>query len=387
MLIPSAYAVELLRQGEDFTHYRGKERSSQRPILAVALANEQRSPERLRRLEHEHSLASALDDSWAAQPIALIRKHGSAVLILKDPGGEPLGSLIGKLKGRPMDLALFLRITLGLTMALGQSHRQGLIHKDIKPENVLVDDSGHAWLTGFGYASRTPRERLVPTPPEIIAGTLAYMSPEQTGRMNRSVDSRSDLYSLGVTMYQLLTGALPFSAADPLGWVHCHVARQPIAPVDCCTVPEALSAIVVKLLAKNAEERYQTAGGLEADVRRCLSDWESHGCINSFPLGTNDSSERLLIPEKLWGREREIESLIAAFDRVVAKGTAELLLVSGYSGVGKSSVVKRTAQGAGFPPFAICRRQVRPIQARRTVRNAGTGLPDAGASDSGKERS
>jgi PAS domain S-box-containing protein len=157
--------------------------------------------------------------------------------------------------------------------------------------------------------------------------------------MNRSVDARSDLYSLGVTFYQMLTGVLPFAAADPLEWVHSHVARQPVAPIDRRTLPEALSAITMKLLAKNAEERYQTAAGLEADLRRCLSEWQSHGRIDPFPLGTDDSSDRLLIPEKLYGREREIDTLLTAFDRVVAQGTAELVLVSGYSGVGKSSVV------------------------------------------------
>jgi len=170
-------------------------------------------------------------------------------------------------------------------------------------------------------------------------GTLAYMAPEQTGRMNRSMDTRSDLYSLGVTLYQMLTGTLPFSAADPLEWVHCHIARQPVAPVDRRQVPEQLSGIIMRLLAKNAEERYQTAAGLEADLRRCLTEWQAHGRIDPFPLGRDDLPDRLLIPEKLYGREREIESLIAAFDRVVTRGDAELVLVSGYSGVGKSSVV------------------------------------------------
>ena len=200
-------------------------------------------------------------------------------------------------------------------------------------------DAGHVWLTGFGIASRLPRERQAPAPPEIIAGTLAYMSPEQTGRMNRSMDTRSDLYSLGVTLYQMLTGVLPFAAADPLEWVHCHIARQPVAPADRREVPEPLSAITMRLLAKNAEERYQTAAGLEADLRRCLSEWQSHGRIDSFPLGADDLSDRLLIPEKLYGREREVDALLAAFDRVVAGGRPELVLVSGYSGVGKSAVV------------------------------------------------
>ena len=309
------------------------------PILGVAASTDPPSPQSLRRLEHEYSPATELGEAWAVQPIALTRHQGRTVLILKDPGGEPLDWLIDQHKEHPIDLTRFLRTAIGLAAALSQAHRQGLIHKDIKPESALVDDSGHVWLTGFGVASRLPRERQAPTPPEIIAGTLAYMSPEQTGRMNRSMDSRSDLYSLGVTLYQTLTGVLPFTAADPLEWVHCHIARQPAALSGPRGVPEPLSPIIMKLLAKNAEERYQTAAGLEADLRRCLTEWQVRGRIDSFPLGTDDSPDRLLIPEKLYGREREVDTLIAAFDRVVAQGASELVLVSGYSGVGKSSVV------------------------------------------------
>jgi len=176
-------------------------------------------------------------------------------------------------------------------------------------------------------------------PPEIIAGTLAYMAPEQTGRMNRSIDARSDLYSLGVTLYQMLTGRLPFAAADPLEWVHCHIARQPAPPGDLAAVPEPLSSITMMLLDKNAEERYHTAFGVEADLLTCLAEWELHCRIDRFQLGAHDSPDLLLIPEKLYGREREVETLLAAFNRVMTQGVPELVLVSGYSGVGKSSVV------------------------------------------------
>ena len=215
----------------------------------------------------------------------------------------------------------------------------------------MVDPtSGQVWFTGFGIASSLPRERQAPDPPETIAGTLAYIAPEQTGRMNRSIDLRSDLYSLGVTLYEMLTGALPFTASDPLEWVHCHIAREPATPEERRKgVPEALSAVVLKLLAKTPEERYQTAAGLEADLRRCLEDWESLGRIEPFVTGAHDASDRLAIPEKLYGRDRERTELLEAFDRVAASGTPEMVLVSGYSGIGKSSVVNELHRAIVLP--------------------------------------
>src|SRR6266404_4678933 len=352
MTAPSGYVLEPLREGADFTLYRGRQNGNPSPVLVIALATEQPSLQSVRRLEHEYSLAAELDPAWAAKPLALTRHDGRTMLLLKDPGGEPLERILERDQGQPLDVARFLRIAIGLATTLGQVHRRGLIHKDIKPANVLVDDAGNVWLTGFGIASQLPQERQSPVPPEIIAGTLAYMAPEQTGRMNRSTDARSDLYSLGVTLYQMLTGGLPFSAAAPLEWVHCHIARQPTPPDERAAVPEPLSAIVMKLLAKNAEERYQSASGLEADLRWCLAEWQSHGRIDPFPLGAHDSSDRLLIPEKLYGREHEIDALLAAFDRVVAQGTPELVLVSGYSGVGKSSVVSELHK-ALVPPRGL----------------------------------
>ncbi|WP_352903594.1 AAA family ATPase [Mesorhizobium sp. M1307] len=199
---------------------------------------------------------------------------------------------------------------------------------------------GKAWLTGFGIASRLRRERQSPEPPEFIAGTLAYMAPEQTGRMNRSIDSRSDIYSLGIVLYEALTGSLPFAATDPMGWVHCHLARTPASPNERgIATPNQISAILMKLLAKVPEERYQTAAGLESDFRQCLVEREARRAIAAFPLGERDTSDQLVVPEKLYGRETEVETLLRSFDRIAREGTSELLLVSGYAGIGKSSVI------------------------------------------------
>src|ERR1700686_4970637 len=272
------------------------------------------------------------------------------MLVLENPGGEPLDRLI---QG-PMEMTQFLRFAVGLAIALSRLHKRGLIHKDIKPPNVLVNSAtGEVWLMGFGIASRLPREHQWPEPPEFIAGTLPYMAPEQTGRMNRSIDSRSDLYAFGVTLYEMLTGRLPFTASDPMEWVHCHIARQPAPPSERLkNVPASVSAIIMKLLAKTAEERYQTAVGAESDLRRCLAEWETQRRVGEFALGEHDTPDRLLIPEKLYGRASEIETLLAAFDRIVAGGRPELVLVSGYSGVGKSSVVKELHK-ALVPPRGL----------------------------------
>jgi PAS domain S-box-containing protein len=306
-------------------------------VLVVLPAAEHPAPASLDRLAHEFGLKDELDGAWAVRPLELVRERGRTMLVLEDMGGEALQRLLGA----PMEVGGFLRLAIGIAAALGRLHQRGLVHKDVKPANILVSGTtGEVRLTGFGIASRLSRERQAAEPPETLAGTLAYMAPEQTGRMNRSIDSRSDLYALGVTFYQMLTGSLPFTAADPMEWVHCHLARRPLAPTDRRKeIPGAVSAIVMKLLAKTAEDRYQTAAGLESDLRRCLSGWEAQRRIDDFPLGECDTPDRLLIPEKLYGRQREVETLLASFDRIVNGGVPELVLVSGYSGIGKSSVV------------------------------------------------
>src|SRR5712672_2523142 len=319
-------------------------------VLAVLPAAEHPTPATLDRLAREYGLKDELDGAWALRPLELLRERGRTMLVLEDTRSEPLDRLLGA----PMEVRSLLHLAIAITAALTQVHRRGLVHKDIKPANILVNRAtGEVKLTGFGIASRLPRERQAPAPPESIAGTLAYMAPEQTGRMNRSIDARSDLYALGVTFYQMLTGSLPFTAADPMEWVHCHIARKPVPPSERLeTVPAALSAVILKLLAKTAEERYQTAAGLGRDLQRCLAAWEAEHRIDAFPLGQHDASDRLLIPERLYGREREIDTLLAAFDRVVKSGATELVLVSGYSGIGKSSVVNELHR-ALVPPRGL----------------------------------
>jgi predicted ATPase/transcriptional regulator with GAF, ATPase, and Fis domain len=351
-MVRSHGPLTILREGGEFTLYRGEHASQPGlgSILLLAPSSTQPSAETVRKLEYEYSLRAELDAAWAARPLAVTEHFGRPAMVLEDPGGEPLECFLSG----PLELSSFLRIAIGLATALGGLHKRGLIHKDVKPPNVLFDSAtGDVRLMGLGIASRLPRERQALTPPEFIAGTLPYMAPEQTGRMNRSVDSRSDLYALGITLYELLTGSLPFTASEPMEWVHCHVAKQPIPPCDRVqSIPRPVSNIILKLLAKAPEERYQTAGGVESDLRRCLEDLDHGRDVHDFALGGHDTPDSLQIPEKLYGREREIETVLASFERIVHGGAAELVLVAGYSGIGKSSVVNEL-QPVLVPPRGL----------------------------------
>ncbi|MFL5358701.1 AAA family ATPase [Archangium sp.] len=269
------------------------------------------------------------------RPHACERVQERPVLLLETMEGLPLSELTGA----PLEPSRVLKLAISLASTLAELHRRGVIHKDIKPSNIILTPTGEAYLIDFGSASLHLVEHVDAGPAPLLEGTLAYMSPEQTGRMNRSVDYRTDFYSLGVTLYELLTGSRPFHGRDALEWFHAHMALVPPSPLERVPgLPPVLCALVMKLLAKVAEERYQSADGLKADLERCQADLP-RGVHEDFPLGVNDYPSRFQLPQRLYGRAAHAAELLQGFERVARGGRPELILVRGYSGIGKSSVV------------------------------------------------
>lgn len=308
-----------------------------RPVL-VRLPRENDSlPEEIARLRYGHEVAASLETPGIVKILDLIRYGDGVALIMEDFGGVPLFQLQAQAKG---SLERALKIGIRLAQVLGELHQRRIIYVNLQLSTILVHpQTWEVRLFHFDSASRLSSESMGFTPADKLEGNLAYISPEQTGRMNRNVDYRTDLYSLGVSLYELLTGHLPFQTQDPMALVYSHLAVQPTAPHQLRSeIPPALSAVVMKLLAKNAEDRYQSAYGLSVDLQECLDQLQSTGTIADFPPGQKDASAIFQIPQKLYGREREAAQLGEALGRV-SEGRSELLLVVGYSGVGKSSLV------------------------------------------------
>ncbi len=321
---------------ETFLLMRSAERSGGGSVLIVAPSAHEPSAESVARLQRAFRLRHEIDPAWGTKPIAVTVHEGRPALLLEDPGGVMLESLLGRLT-----LDELLSAALAVTEAVRMLHDSGLVHRDLKPQNVLLERaSSRAWLTGLCLAERSEQvTTLDGTAP--LSGTLAYMAPEQTGRVRAAVDARSDLYSLGVTLYQLATGALPFAAREPMEWVHSHVARRPIPPLSLTgELPEQVQRILLKLLEKEPQARYQTAAGLAYDLRACLEERRTSGSISVFPLASRDTPGHLLERPRFHGRAEELVTLSAAFERVQRKGAPELVLISASSGMGKTALAR-----------------------------------------------
>jgi predicted ATPase/serine phosphatase RsbU (regulator of sigma subunit)/tRNA A-37 threonylcarbamoyl transferase component Bud32 len=335
--IAGYHVLSTLYQGSRSRVYRGQADQHHPPIILKVMQAEYPSLEELGRYRLEYEILNRLSGQGVATAYELIQHQNGLVLVLEDFGGESLQRL---LHHQRFDLGEFLQVAIALADSLGHVHAANVIHKDISPANIVLNPvTQQVKLIDFGNATILSRESPTIGSPSVLEGTLPYLSPEQTGRMNRVLDYRTDFYSLGATFYELLTGLPPFSVTDAMELIHCHLAKQPEPPHQINPdIPGMVSQVVLKLLAKNAEDRYQSAYGLKADLQRCLEQWQQHRAIAPFALGQQDASGKFYIPQKLYGRSAEVETLLTGFERVV-RGASEVMLVAGYSGIGKSALV------------------------------------------------
>ncbi|MBF0552731.1 MAG: serine/threonine-protein kinase PknK, partial [Deltaproteobacteria bacterium] len=338
MTFPGYQITETLYESHNSVVFGGRRTTDNLPVVLKLLKRDYPTAAELERFRREYEMTRSLGVDGTIQVYGLEKSHNSLVMVLEDFGGESLARLH---PARELGLAGFLSLAVRVTEILRQIHQQNIMHKDINPSNIVWNPTtNQVKIIDFGIATSLPRENPEIRNPNVLEGTLAYMSPEQTGRMNRAMDYRTDLYSLGVTFYELLTGFLPFQTDDAMEMIHCHIAKAPKPAAELNRqIPKVLSDIVEKLLAKSAEDRYQGALGLKADLERCRDLYQSEGTIPFFEIGQQDMVDRFQIPQKLYGRQEEIATLLASFERV-SQGAREMMLVAGYAGVGKSALVQ-----------------------------------------------
>ena len=348
--IPGYSLEEVIFESSRTRLWRGRRQRDGLLVLIKGAASSEQSAQDLAEIRHEHEITQALEIDGVLKSRELAQCENGWALVLENTDAIPLRKLVDAAR---LDLLDSLKVALSLAGILEEVHRQGILHKMINPLNIFVDPaSGTVKLSGFGLATRLPRENLTTSSPQLSEETLLYISPEQTGRMNRVLDYRSDFYSLGATLYELFSGRVPFGSREAMEIIHAHIARQPV-PLDQITpqVPKTLSRLVMKLMAKRAEARYQSHSGLSADLLTCLEQLENQGSLSDFPLGRQDVPKELQIAPGLYGREDEITALEAALERVSQGGT-EMVLVSGSAGVGKTALVgeihRSIAQKNGF---------------------------------------
>ena len=348
--IPGYLLEEVIFESSRTWLWLGKRQSDGLLVLIKGPASPQQSEQELAEMRHEHEITQALEIDGVLRAEKLVRGENGWALILENTDALPLRKLMDTAR---LELPDSLKVAVSLIGTLEDVHQQGIIHKMINPFNIFVDPaSGMVKLTGFGLAIRPPRENPNALNPGLSGETLPYISPEQTGRMNRVLDYRSDFYSLGATLYELFTGRVPFGSREAMEIIHAHIARQP-PPLDEIEsqVPRVLSRLVMKLIAKRAEARYQSHSGLIADLLACVEQLENQGSLSDFPLGRHDMPKELQIAPGLYGREDEITALEDALERV-SQGATEMMLVSGTAGVGKTALVgeihRSIAQKNGF---------------------------------------
>lgn len=317
--------------------YRGCKNNGVKSYIIKILKPEHLTSEKISMFNREYEITRRFNHDGVIQTVEITKIDHAPAIIMEDIDGLSLAEI---LRSQTIPLPEILDLAITIAEIIGNIHKLNIIHKDINPTNILWNrEKNTVRIIDFGIATELPREITSVKNPNILQGTIAYISPEQTGRMNRALDYRTDFYSFGVTLYRMLTGRLPFESKDPMKLVYSHIAIQPVPPHEINqTIPVALSDIVMKLMAKNEEDRYQSAFGLKADLEQCRLELENTGNITPFELGVKDISDKFQIPQKLYGREQETRDLMAAFERVRDNNT-ELMLVSGFSGIGKSMLI------------------------------------------------
>lgn len=326
---------EVIYTGDDTVVARARSEQGDRVMLKYQDSNRP-SPDLLARWQHEHAVLQSIDSEWVVKSLGLKQVEHSLMLVLEDFASTNLAQLIAR---QSLDMSERISLAIQLASALSDVHAHGVIHGDVSPKNVLVDvASMRIKLCDFGLSSRLDREQKV-MQEAFLRGTLEYMSPEQTGRTNLDVDYRSDFYSLGVSLYELFSGRKPFQSKDSMTLLHAQIAIMPtpLHELDP-TIPEPVSALVQKLLCKHPDDRYQSSFGLLSDLERCSLQWQHSRRIDSFELARADIPERFRVAQKLYGREAECATILAAFERV-SNGRSELLLITGYAGIGKTALV------------------------------------------------
>lgn len=336
--LPNYQLTAKIHESDNSLVYRGVRTKDNCAVILKVLRKDYPTPAELTRYRQEYDLTSQLELEGIVKAYSWEKYQNTPIIIFEDFGGVSLKILMGEKKFTILE---FLEIAIKIVQSIGAIHAHQIIHKDINPSNIVFNPkTKQLKIIDFGISTILKKEETLLKNPRILEGTLAYMSPEQTGRMNRYIDYRTDFYSLGATFYEILTYQLPFLSDDALELVYFHLAKRPIAPHKLyLEIPQVLSNIILKLLAKNAEDRYQSTSGILEDLKQCLHQLENCGEIKRFLLGSADISQKFQLPQKLYGREAEIETLLTAFRRV-ADGNAELMLVSGYSGIGKTALVQ-----------------------------------------------
>ena len=337
--LPNYQTTEQIYNGNRTIVYRGICSDSGKPVVIKLLKKDYPTFNEIVQFRNQYTITKNLDLAGIVKPTALETYGNGLALIMEDDGSISLSEELKSRRSKSFFLEEFFPIAIQLTEILEGLSKNRVIHKDIKPANILIHpETRQVKLIDFSIASLLPKEQQEIQNPNILEGTLAYISPEQTGRMNRGIDYRSDFYSLGVSFYQMLSGKLPFDSDDAMELVHCHLTKIPKSLSTRGDIPKVVSDIVMKLIAKNGEERYQSALGLKYDLQKCFFQWLKTGQVEAFELGERDICDRFLIPEKLYGREKEVQTLLGSFNRV-AEGQREMMLVAGFSGIGKTAVV------------------------------------------------